>query len=93
MDFIRLFLKKSFYIHWSAGRSPWVQEVNPGRDPSTSFQDHGFSPSGLATFRSLATIIRHELVTPSSALLALHVSSPCPNINGGINLFAVGSSD
>ena len=34
MDFIRLFLKKSFYIHWSAGRSPRVQEVNPGRDPS-----------------------------------------------------------
>ena len=29
-------LRKSFYIHWSAGRSPWVHEVNPGRDPSTS---------------------------------------------------------
>ena len=27
-------LRKSFYIHWSAGRSPWVHEVNPGRDPS-----------------------------------------------------------
>ena len=28
-------LRKSFYIRWSAGRSPWVHEVNPGRDPST----------------------------------------------------------
>ena len=29
-------LRKSFYIHWSAGRSPRVHEVNPGRDPSVS---------------------------------------------------------
>ena len=28
-------LRKSFYIRWSAGRSPRVHEVNPGRDPST----------------------------------------------------------
>ena len=27
-------LRKSFYILWSAGRSPRVHEVNPGRDPS-----------------------------------------------------------
>ena len=27
-------LRKSFYIRWSAGRSPQVHEVNPGRDPS-----------------------------------------------------------
>ena len=27
-------LGKSFYIHWSARRSPRVHEVNPGRDPS-----------------------------------------------------------
>ena len=24
-------LRKSFYIHWSAERSPRVHEVNPGR--------------------------------------------------------------
>ena len=30
--------KEKFYIHWSAGRSPRVHEVNPGRDPSTGFQ-------------------------------------------------------
>ena len=29
-------LRKSFYIHWSAGRSPRVLEVNPGRDLSGS---------------------------------------------------------
>ena len=28
-------LRKSFYIHWSAGRSPRVHEVNPGRGLST----------------------------------------------------------
>ena len=27
-------LRKRFYICWSAGRSPRVHEVNPGRDPS-----------------------------------------------------------
>ena len=29
-------LRKSFYIRWSAGRSPRVHEGNPGRDPSRS---------------------------------------------------------
>ena len=32
-------LRKSFYIHWSAGRSPRVHEVNPGRDPSTKAKE------------------------------------------------------
>ena len=27
-------LRKIFYIRWSAGRSPRVHEINPGRDPS-----------------------------------------------------------
>ena len=27
-------LRKSFYIRWSAGRSPRIHEVNPGRDLS-----------------------------------------------------------
>ena len=34
-----MILRKSFYIRWSAGRSPRVHEVNPGRDPST-FTSH-----------------------------------------------------
>ena len=32
--FYLIVLRKSFYIRWSAGRSPQVHEVNPGRDPS-----------------------------------------------------------
>ena len=32
-------LRKSFYIHWSAGRSPRVHEVNPGRDPSKEVEE------------------------------------------------------
>ena len=31
-------LRKSFYIRWSAGRSPRVHEVNPGRDPSRALR-------------------------------------------------------
>ena len=34
MYFHMIVLRKSFYICWSAGRSPRVHEVNPGRDPS-----------------------------------------------------------
>ena len=37
-EFYLTVLRKSFYIHWSAGRSPRVHEVNPGRDPSTWYQ-------------------------------------------------------
>ena len=35
-------LRKSFYIHWSAGRSPRVHEVNPGRDPSMHNPENNF---------------------------------------------------
>ena len=38
MDFHMIVLRKSFYIHWSVGRSPRVHEVNSGRDPSTGFR-------------------------------------------------------
>ena len=34
MGFHMIVLRKSFYIRWSAERSPRVNEVNPGRDPS-----------------------------------------------------------
>ena len=34
MDFHMIVLRKRFYIRWSAGRSPRVHEVNPGRDLS-----------------------------------------------------------
>ena len=32
-------LRKCFYIRWSAGRSPRVHEVNPGRDPSKKMRE------------------------------------------------------
>ena len=35
-------LRKSFYIHWSAERSPQVHEINPGLDPSSWYQSQGF---------------------------------------------------
>ena len=41
---------------------------------------------GPITSRSPATIVRHELVTPSSVLLAPPVSSPCLDANGGIDI-------
>ena len=37
-------LRKSFYIRWSAGRSPRVHEVNPGRDPSFPLGDFIANP-------------------------------------------------
>ena len=42
-------LRKSFYIRWSAGRSPRVHEVNPGRDPSNELS--GISPQASCAFR------------------------------------------
>ena len=42
-------LRKSFYIHWSVGRSPRVHEVNPGRDPSDRREkEEFFSPLSLS---------------------------------------------
>ena len=35
-----MILRKSFYIRWSAGRSPRVHEVNPGRDLSYPFSKY-----------------------------------------------------
>ena len=39
MDFHMIVLRKSFYIRWSAGRSPRVHEVNPGQDPSLTLNE------------------------------------------------------
>ena len=46
-------LRKSFYIHWSAGRSPRVHEVNLGRDPScgTSLQNRTCTGIGAEQVR------------------------------------------
>ena len=37
-----MILRKSFYIRWSAGRSPRVHEVNPGQDPSLMNYNYHF---------------------------------------------------
>ena len=58
-------LRKSFYIHWSAGRSPRFHEVNPGRGPS---------PIGISTWdeakqglnRDSCSIEQHSLVETNS---------------------------
>ena len=42
-----MILRKSFYIRWSAGRSPRVHEVNPGRDPSGLESQSGCMKWGL----------------------------------------------
>ena len=47
-------LRKSFYIHWSAGRSPRVHEVNPGRDSSMVISA-GFSSKLLASITGCLT--------------------------------------
>ena len=57
------------------------------------FQGHDFSLSRLAISRSPTAIGRHELVTPSSSLFAPPVSCPSPDVNGGIDLLAIGLSD
>ena len=38
-----MILRKSFYIRWSAGRSPRVHEANPARDPSLGRDKSNYS--------------------------------------------------
>ena len=51
-------LRKSFYIRWSAGRSPRVHEVNPGRDPSTCALRWGVTHVGNYHYLALLTLSR-----------------------------------
>ena len=69
-------LRKSFYIRWSAGRSPRVHEVNPGRDPSRS-------PSP----RRSRMARRQVLGSPRRALLRLGGETLGWNIMGHFTLF------
>ena len=56
-------------------------------------QDLVFFLPEPATDRSHAAGVQHDPVTPSSALLALPISFPCLDANGGTDLLAIGSSD
>ena len=75
-------LRKSFYIRWSAGRSPRVHEVNPGRDPSK------YMDMDLTLSLSLSRYIYFP-----SFLLDIPSCSPCiyffPNIIMHINLVSL----
>ena len=48
---------------------------------------------GPTTGHSHAIGIQNYPITPSSALLVPHVSSPCSDANGGIDPLALGSPD
>ena len=52
-------LRKSFYIRWSAGRSPRVHEVNPGRDPSRKLFGV-FIPLGSIRKKEIKESLRHK---------------------------------
>ena len=48
---------------------------------------------GLATSRSHAASVQHDLITHSSPLLVPPISSPCLDANGGNDFPAIGSLD
>ena len=59
-------LRKSFYIHWSAGRSPRVHEVNPGRDPSIWLSETPLMAKTLQPYPKQSIISElHELTFQS----------------------------
>ena len=49
-----MILRKSFYIRWSAGRSPRVHEVNPGRDPSRGAGGRSAIPRNFAKIAKIS---------------------------------------
>ena len=56
-------LRKSFYIHWSAGRSSRVHEVNLGRDPSaipSHMPNLGLGPETRVKQKSFASFPKLE---------------------------------
>ena len=63
-------LRKSFYIRWSAGRSPRVHEVNPGRDPSVMFKTKSGGKTGESSenFPCNREIFTHS---ENSAIIAI----------------------
>ena len=64
-------LRKSFYIRWSAGRSPRVHEVNPGRDPSTFLNPN----DGSKIFTSCPNDVQSVLNSNLPSLLSLDLKS------------------
>ena len=54
-------LRKSFYIRWSAGRSPRDHEVNPGRDPSWMISILLPNPNRHGTLNVLVIFLQVDL--------------------------------
>ena len=73
-------LRKSFYIHWSAGRSPRVHEVNPGRDPSVTFDcnlQHSINENEM-NFQYLESVdyeLLHSSLQNMETILSLNENS------------------
>ena len=61
-----MILSKSFYIRWSAGRSPRVHEVNPGRDSS-------HTPNKTCLINCLNTLVHQEICDRSVPFLILEL--------------------
>ena len=81
-----MILRKSFYIRWSAGRSPRVHEVNPGRDPSVIIYD-------LSTIHIIVTFVnlgKTNLDFPnSSGAFIFAFNSIISKINKIVNPFFI----
>ena len=67
--------------------------MHHGRYLARLFQDHDFFQSGPTTGHSHSVSALPDLITPSSILLVPLAFSPCPDVNGGINLLTIGSSE
>ena len=71
-------LRKSFYIRWSAGRSPRVHEVNPGRDPSRQKTGKNSIPA-ISTARFLRS---GDRIGDRPAPMAMGRAEPIGTISG-----------
>ena len=56
-------------------------------------EDNSSFAKVLTSSRMIGSFPLCDLITPSSVLLAHSISSPCPDVNGGIDPLAIGSSD
>ena len=77
------------------GSFPLLQMIGCIAQPlsRTSFPRSQLFLSKPATGHSLTASARRDPTNPSSALLAPHISSPCPGANGEINPLEIGSSE
>ena len=77
------------------GSFPLLREIRRVARPlsHTFFQDRYFFQSGPAAGHSHAANIQHDFATPLPVLLAPLAFSPCLDVNGGIDLLTISSSE